>query len=261
MLIECSNLLSGYYVCVGVPGATHTSATPTSKHPTNGITTPTPTQTGMTANCNHFYKVKSGDTCSSITSAFGITLSQFYSWNKAVGSTCSALWVGYEVCVGVVGETSKPTSTKPGNGISTPTPTQKGMVSNCNKFYDVKSGDTCASIASSKRIPLSKFYAWNPAVGSSCGSLWKGYYVCVDIIGYTPPKTTSPGNGIATPTPYEPGMVGDCNAFYYVQSGDTCSKIASRKGITVAEIERWNPKVGSSCSDLWQKTYICVGVK
>jgi hypothetical protein len=58
-------------------------------------------------------------------------------------------------------------------------PQQTGIISNCNKYHLVESGDGCASIASAYGISLSNFYSWNPAVGSSCGALWLGYYVCV----------------------------------------------------------------------------------
>lgn len=135
------------------------------------------------------------------------------------------------------------------------------MVDNCNKFDIVQSGDSCEAIAAKYNIPLSTFYTWNPAVGSSCADLYLGYYVCVDTIGYVvPTTTTSAGNGITTPTPYEPGMVADCTTFYFVNSGDTCASIASSQGITIAEIEQWNPKVGTGCTDLWLHEYICTGV-
>jgi hypothetical protein len=63
--------------------------------------------------------------------------------------------------------------------VTGPTPQQPDVVSTCNKYHLVESGDGCASIVSKYGISLSNFYNWNPAVGSSCGSLWLGYYVCV----------------------------------------------------------------------------------
>ncbi|KAE9375762.1 carbohydrate-binding module family 50 protein, partial [Stipitochalara longipes BDJ] len=64
-------------------------------------------------------------------------------------------------------------------GIQTPLPIETPMVSGCNSFYKVVSGDTCSKIASAKRISLSQFYAWNKHVGSTCKNLLLGYYVCV----------------------------------------------------------------------------------
>jgi LysM repeat protein len=191
---DCSGLFPNWYVCVGIIGGTTTSvsSTPSSTVPSsptvprNGITTPTPTQTGMVTNCNKFYDVVSGDGCYSIAQSYSIPLNSFYSWNPAVGTSCASLWPNYYVCVSTVGYASSPASTTtppttvtPGNGITTPTPTQTGMVKNCDKFYDVQTGDGCYSIAQSYSIPLDSFYSWNPAVGTSCASLWAGYYVCV----------------------------------------------------------------------------------
>ncbi|RPA93363.1 hypothetical protein L873DRAFT_1581791, partial [Choiromyces venosus 120613-1] len=125
---------------------------------------PGPVQAGQPSNCNKWTLVNSGDTCYSIATANGISLSTFLAWNPAAGSDCSGLWSGYYACTG----------TGP-----TPSPTQGGSPSRCNKWYLVASGDTCAGIASSQGISLANFYAWNPAVGSTCASLWLGYYVCV----------------------------------------------------------------------------------
>lgn len=187
---------------------------------------------------------------------------------------CTNIIAGYYYCVGVPGAskvTTTTTSTKTtGNGISTPTPIQTGMTTSCNKFYLVQSGDSCAVIATTYNVPLATFYSWNPAVGSSCATLDVGYYVCVDAIGYTPPKTTttttkktsttSSGNGITTPTPFETGMVNNCKKFYLVKSGDSCATIATSQKTTAANIEKWNPGVGSTCTTLWLGDYICVGV-
>lgn len=128
-------------------------------------------------------------------------------------------------------------------------------------------GDTCYDLAEDNGISLDDFYAWNPAVGSSCAGLDTGYYVCVGIIAggtATPTTTTSAtstsGNGVTTPTPTEPGMVDDCDAFHYVVSGDSCSSIAEDANITLDEFYDWNTEVGTSCGDLWLDAYVCVGV-
>jgi len=63
--------------------------------------------------------------------------------------------------------------------VSTPTPFQAGMIANCTSFYRVVANDTCNGIAMTQGISLSDLYAWNPALGSSCGSLDAGSNVCV----------------------------------------------------------------------------------
>ncbi|KAI0112109.1 hypothetical protein GGR51DRAFT_547171 [Nemania sp. FL0031] len=199
--ISFSYTISGVYlsscvkVCVGIIGGSTVSptitATPTTtKSPGNGITTPTPIQSGMVTNCNKFDFVKSGDGCPSIADRNGISLADFYKWNPAVGGDCRSLWLDTYVCVGTTGSTPVPTTTKKttttskttGNGISTPTPIQTGMATNCDAFYFVKNGDDCQSIADKAKITLTDFYKWNPAVGNNCRSLWLDTYVCISLI-------------------------------------------------------------------------------
>lgn len=88
----------------------------------------------------------------------------------------------------------------PTNGIRTPTPTQPGMMPNCNKFYLFKSGDGCWAIVQQFHIALIDFYKWNPYINENpreCGNLWPDYYVYVQVIDGTTtskpaPTTTSP---------------------------------------------------------------------
>ncbi|KAL2145839.1 hypothetical protein VTI28DRAFT_6136 [Corynascus sepedonium] len=169
------------------------AAPATTTKSTNGITTPTPTQATIVDNCDEFYFVVAGDTCDNIVAKHGITLAQFLSWNPSVGSTCSGLWASAYGCVSIVGHTPiKPTTTKD-NGIATPTPIQPNMVNNCDLFYKVKSGDTCATIAASG-ITVEQLTTWNPYVKSDCSLLWLDYYICISIVGHTP-TPVNPGNG------------------------------------------------------------------
>ena len=40
---------------------------------------------------------------------------------------------------------------------------------------------------------------------------------------------------VGTPTPIQPGMVEDCDTFYYVQPGQGCADIAASNGISPAD--------------------------
>ena len=121
-----------------------------------------------------------------MASAAGISLTDFYAWNPAVGSSCAYLDVGDYVCVDIIGYTVTTTTS---GGVSTPSPIKTGIVSDCDKFYLVQSGDGCASVTFAAGISLADFYAWNPAVGTSCAYLDVGDYVCIDIPGVTPTAT------------------------------------------------------------------------
>lgn len=78
--------------CSGVIGQTTTTKPLTTTTTGNGISTPTPTQPGMTPSCDRFYFVQSGDGCAAIANKYNISLNQFYAWNTGVGSSCESLW-------------------------------------------------------------------------------------------------------------------------------------------------------------------------
>ena len=265
---DCTGLWANVYVCVGTFGGSTPSPTPTSTGPPgNGVETPTPIQEGMTDECEDFYLVQPGDGCAAIASTHGISLSDFYEWNPAVGSDCVGLWANVYVCVGIIGGSPPPTSTvssttttTPGNGITTPTPTQPGMVDDCDTFHFVESGQGCALIAGQYGISLSDFYTWNPTVGENCGGLWANVYVCVSVIGGSPPEPTptQPGNGITTPTPVLPGMVDDCDVFHKVEAGDGCWDLATAAGISLDDFYAWNPQAAPNCAGLWVGYYVCL---
>lgn len=160
-----------------------------------------------------------------------------------------------------------PTTT--GNGVTTPTPTQPGMVNNCNRFYFAKVGESCTDLLKTNGITLADFAKWNTGVGNNCQNMWDDTYHCVRVIGFVPPPsstvrppttTTKPGNGITTPLPTQVGMVSNCNKFEYVDENEYCYDITTKYKITQANFVAWNPAAKSDCSGLWARTYACVGV-
>ncbi|KAJ4169798.1 hypothetical protein NW754_005946 [Fusarium falciforme] len=259
----CEGLWADVYVCVSVVGH---SPSPTKPTPTNGIETPSPIQDGMVNNCNKFHLVKTTTTCTSIQDYYKLPLATFYKWNPSVGTDCRSLLANYYVCVMTTDykpeTTPKPSPTTLSNGIATPSPIQANMHKNCNKFHLVSSTTTCSSISNYYNLPLKDFYSWNPSVGSSCQSLMAQYYVCVSIIGWSPPKPspTTPSNGISTPSPIQTGMVNNCNKFHLVQKTTTCASIQNYYKITMEQLAKWNPAVGSKCTALWADYHVCVGV-
>jgi hypothetical protein len=68
------------------------------------------------------------------------------------------------------------------------------------------------------------------------------------------------GNGVATPTPIQPGMTNHCNKFQLIKVGDQCGSVASSAGISLTELYEWNPSIGRSCTSLWADTYVYVGL-
>ncbi|KAF4336893.1 hypothetical protein FBEOM_9240 [Fusarium beomiforme] len=276
---DCSGMSIGTYYCVSTnedgspPGIddedddeiSSTTTTATSKTTSTGIATPTPIQDGMVANCNKFHQVKSTTTCEGIANYDKIELSDFYKWNPKVNEACTNLNLGAWVCVGLLTSsttTSKATTTSSGNGITTPTAIQAGMVSNCNKFHLVKSTTTCQGIVDYDKITMADFLKWNTGIKSSCSNLELGTYACVGVIGGTSSSstqtTTKTTGGVSTPTPTQTGMVNGCTKFHYVQSTTTCQGILDYDKITLKQLYKWNPAVKSDCSGLWAKTWVCV---
>ncbi|KAJ8121084.1 hypothetical protein ONZ43_g2376 [Nemania bipapillata] len=197
--------------------------------------TPAP---GAISSCSEWVQQSYVITCDIIEQFYGMTAAEFEAWSST-------------------------TTTTSGNGVTTPSPTQAGVVSNCNKFHLVVSGDDCYDLAATSGITLDNFYAWNPTVGSTCANLWLGYYVCVGIISSTTTttaSTTKTGNAIATPTPYQAGLTANCDSFHLVITGDSCYDISAAAGITLANFYAWNPAVGSTCGSLLAGYYTCIGI-
>ncbi|KAJ5087703.1 hypothetical protein N7456_011319 [Penicillium angulare] len=293
----------------------------------NGPTATGPTDADLTTNCDYFINdVASGDTCEMVEDYFGITetqfeswnpalkesstckmvtgnsycvsgpdgvatsavasvtaattltisgsaaiqdqyldftLAQFYAWNPAISKGCKGLVEGDYVCVQANG-TSTSTSTSTSSSSSS-FPTQTGVTSKCNKWHYVSGNDTCESILSEFDLTKAQFYDWNPATGVNCTSLWRKVDVCVGVPGFTPSPTTTAATATATetgstPSPVQSGIASGCTKYYKVQKGDSCQSVEKEYNITAANFLKWNPAVGSDCSDLEVNVYYCVAV-
>ncbi|KAB8277229.1 hypothetical protein BDV30DRAFT_235027 [Aspergillus minisclerotigenes] len=95
---DCGRLQANVYVCVGV-GSSNITPSP-GKSTGSAVSTPTPTQAGMTDSCGSFYYVKPKDGCWEIAHSYSIELQDFYSWNPAVGNNCQGLQANVYACVG-----------------------------------------------------------------------------------------------------------------------------------------------------------------
>ncbi|CRK16642.1 hypothetical protein BN1723_003819 [Verticillium longisporum] len=245
---NCAGLRRNAYACVSTWGHTPTQ-------PDNGIATPSPTQPKMADNCDAFVMIEPFDACRDVAQSAGISLADFISWNPSVGAGCTSLKPNAYACVSVIGHTP----TTPGNGITTPQPTQPALVPNCNKFHLVVSGDRCSTVAARYGVPVAAFLAWNPQAGSNCAGLRRDAYACVGVVGFTP-TPTNPGEGVVTPAPIQPGMVATCKTFHFVEKGQICATVQNRYKVSLADLVKWNPGIGADCTLMWADSYLCVGV-
>ncbi|KAI8244851.1 LysM domain-containing protein [Colletotrichum sp. SAR 10_96] len=261
----------------GVPTIVTTAAL-TSAAPTSTPAPPSPRAAGEIVDCTAWYAAESGISCAVVLDLNSLTIAQFFAFNPSVKSDCSGMVIGTYYCTSTEPDGSPPledddgqttpsttTGTSSPTGIATPSPVQSDMVSNCNKFYKVVSGDGCWAIADTNGIPLEDFYSWNPAVKTDCTGLQADVYVCVGVSASQtlPPATTTTtaaGGSPVTPTPTQEGMVGGCYIFYKVASGDGCWAIADAHGIALDDFYSWNTAVKTDCTGLQADVYVCVGL-
>jgi len=195
--------------------------------------------------CTQYYTIVSGDSCGAIESQFGITLSQFLTWNPEVNAQCTNILVGLAYCV--AGPTSSSSSAPPASS-----PTAPGTItSGCTTYYTVVSGDSCGAIESTFSISFAQFQAWNPEVNSGCTNILVGFEYCVagPTLTSTPPAASPTASGTIT---------SGCSQYYTIVSGDSCSAIESEFGINFAQFQSWNPEVNGACSNILVGLEYCV---
>ncbi|KAL2060599.1 hypothetical protein VTL71DRAFT_9240 [Oculimacula yallundae] len=236
-------------------------------HAQNGPTPAGPVPTGTIKDCTYWDTATDKSyNCDYFEYNWALTHQQFVSYNPSVKSDCSGVIVGDSYCVEQNNGNPVTTSTSSQPSATTtakPSPTQSGLTSNCVKFYQVMSGDTCQGIVDQYgTFTLSDFYGWNPAVQNDCSKLGAGYYVCVGVPGTPTFKPTSSSAATsAGPTPTQSGIVSNCKTYYKAVSGDDCNVIPAKFGtFTSQDFISWNPAVGSDCQHLFLGYYYCVGV-
>ncbi|RKU41544.1 hypothetical protein DL546_001268 [Coniochaeta pulveracea] len=240
-------------------------------------------------------QVQTGDTCASLAAAVGgnTTLTQFLKWNPYVMGLCDSLTAGQYICMsspgttgtytlappplgtdagdgnqqrggagGIVTPTTTATDTwNPISGGAAPSPTQDGLVTNCNNYASAVSGQGCYDFATSHGIQPTQLYAWNPVLGlsgSACATaLWASEYYCIGT--WTTTSTT-----VIAPGPTQTGIASNCNKYAAAIKDDVCSVFASRNSISLDQLYAWNAVLGTTgqnCgSSLWAGEYYCVGV-
>lgn len=132
----------------------------------------------------------------------------------------------------------------------------------CSFYSSADDGDTCDSYSAEWGLTDDQFVALNP--GTVCpGPLVGGREYCA--IGTVSTGTATPGPTTTTSTttsltkttpkmttttaqhqPQQSGLAANCNNFYLVQGGDTCSKIEGQYGISNDQFDSWNPSISKS---------------
>nr|WP_314067118.1 LysM peptidoglycan-binding domain-containing protein [uncultured Vagococcus sp.] len=166
------------------------------------------------------YTIASGDTLSSIARKYGVTVANLKSWNNL---SSDIIYVGQKLSV-------------KGGGTSTNNPTPTGS------SYTVVSGDTLSSIGRKYNTTAAAIKSWNKL---SSDTIYVGQKLS---IGSSSGSTTPTNNSNSTSS----------NANYTVASGDTLTGIASRHGVSVANLKSWN-KLTSDTIFIGQKLVVKAG--
>ncbi|KKK23232.1 hypothetical protein AOCH_007242 [Aspergillus ochraceoroseus] len=134
--------------------------------------------------------------------------------------------------------------------------TEAGTASNCNCFTFVSTNDYGDYTSEGD---------CDTALFANLGTL-QDHFVCVGAgsMSVTPTSTpTGSGSGSATLStssmgPTRTEVVSGCRLFHAVQNGNTCLLIERKYGIIAAQFYKWNPTIGSTCTNMRLGYAYCV---
>lgn len=114
--------------------------------------------------------ISANDTCKSVASTHGITVSQLRSWNPVLDMRCGnmASMVGDQICISSPGPRytadSIPSVTSITDSVPVPTNIANGTITRCAQYYEVQTGDYCNLFVLRFSIPLDDFIFLNPSI-------------------------------------------------------------------------------------------------
>ncbi|KAJ7228438.1 LysM domain protein [Mycena pura] len=270
---SCTNLLSGFNICLSPAAGTYTpttiagaTVTKTDTFATSTVPPPGPTPFRTTPNCGKYYQVKTNDFCQLISLNASVPLDLFEEINPSIDAGCDNLVPGFWYCVEPTADWN---ATSIDNGTSTtvapPGPTPSGTTGACFAWHVIVSGDTCTGLEQQFGVTLAQLRAWNPQLSSDCTNLLLGDAYCVDggstsstAASSTTTSTIASSTTVPPPAPTPPGTTNACFVWHTVVSGDFCGLIEDDFGITMAQLQAWNPQLASDCTNLLLGDAYCV---
>src|SRR5690625_1052449 len=190
------------------------------------------------------HKVKSGDSLWAIAQKYNTTVSQLKSINKLSGDI---IYPNQILETEKKSGSSSNSSSNSGSGSSSTKPAQPAKNSTT---YTVKKGDTLSGIASKYKISLNDLMKWNNLdttlifpgnvfVVSKSGSSGAGSSSSSSGSSGSSGGNTNSGSSNSSGS-NSSNAGSSASTVYTVKSGDTLSHIASRNGVTVANLKKWN---------------------
>lgn len=176
------------------------------------------------------HKVQSGDTLWSIAQKYNTTVTHL----KSINSLSTDVIIPNQTI-----KTSKSSKSSSKSGSKTTSSSSKSTTSNSKSTYTVKAGDTLSGIAAKHKVSLSNLMKWNDL---DTTLIFPGNVFVVSKNGGKTSNSSSSGSkgssggSSATSSSSSSGK----SSTYTVKSGDTLSHIASRQGVSVANLKKWN---------------------
>ncbi|KAJ6133732.1 hypothetical protein N7523_000054 [Penicillium sp. IBT 18751x] len=130
-----------------------------------------------------------------------VSESQFLAWNSNIQGSCGGVANGQRVCMEAPGGTwtapsvtiTAPTGTDLYYTTATPAyPTQNGTTESCGKYYQVVSGDDCATVNVRFGLNITQLRSLNTYLDDNCSNLWLDYDICVAPV--STPTVSSDGS-------------------------------------------------------------------
>ncbi|KAG6168259.1 hypothetical protein E4U51_002407 [Claviceps purpurea] len=288
---SCSNLASwrGWYLCASSPSGTNVVGPGNAV--TTPAPVPSNAQPQSNTRCGQWYYVEAGEYCAAISLKFSLALSDFYFLNPQINPTCSNLWAKTSYCVKPVGNvetypgytTTAPatTFTRPASTtdfvpspIETPAllPRAPGTIDGCfeyenafdatSKLKDLSVGNACSNWARFANVTVEELVEWNPSLSATGNCvLQAGQSYCIRK-WESPPTVVLPYDYCVsvnrTRIPASPMQPSGCGCYTNFRIQDkanfNCSMVPQLFGITVAELTRLNPWIGSDCdTGIWSQ--------
>src|SRR5699024_4800334 len=167
------------------------------------------------------HTVKNGDTLWSIAQKYNTTVTNLKSVNNL---SSDVIFPNQKL------ETKTSNSSKSSSSSSS---TSTATTSSSGATYTVKAGDTLSGIAAKHKVSISDLMKWN---GLDTTLIYPGNVFVVSKNG----SSSSSNSSSSSSSSGSSSGGSSSSTTYKVKSGDTLSHIASRHGVSVANLKKWN---------------------
>jgi len=106
--------------------------------------------------------------------------------------------------------------------------------SGCSRNGTVQPNDSCDIFSARNNVSTFQLANANQAIDPLCDNIFPEENLCLGLVGE------------------------DCDSVAPVQSGDSCSSIATAANITMATLIANNPNVNADCSNIYPGEVLCV---